>query len=364
MGIKYAEEYRDREIAEGIVDRIKRISRQPVRLMEVCGTHTMSIFRTGIAAMLPETITLLSGPGCPVCVTSQRELDAFIGMARLKDVILTTFGDLMRVPGTRSSLQKERAAGRDIRVVYSVSDTLRIARENPDKKVAFPGVGFETTAPTSAASVLSAKQMGLDNFFVFSAHKRVPPALIALMESPDVRIDGFILPGHVSVIIGIGAYEPFFNQYQAPCVVSGFEPLDILLAIYRLVEQVENGRPALENGYQRAVTFDGNRKAQSIMQNVFQRVDVAWRGLGTIPGSGFRIREEFKEYDAVEMFEFDVLEAEEPEGCACGEILRGVKIPPECMLFRKVCTPMDPVGPCMVSSEGTCAAYYRYQAVA
>ena len=361
MGLKLVEEYRDREIAQGIADHIKRISRKPIRLMEVCGTHTMSIFRAGIRAMLPETITLLSGPGCPVCVTSQREIDAFIQMARLKDVILTTFGDLMRVPGTRSSLQKERAAGRDIRIVYSVSDALRIARENHDKKVAFPGVGFETTVPTIAASILSARRMGLDNYYVFSAHKRVTPALVALMESPDVRIDGFILPGHVSVIIGLGAYEPFFEQYQTPCVVSGFEPVDILQAIYLLVEQVEIGRPALENGYRRAVTFEGNGKALKIMGKVFQKADVDWRGLGTIPGSGLRIRDEFKVYDAEAMLELVVPEAEEPKECICGEILRGVKIPPECTLFSGVCTPIDPVGPCMVSSEGTCAAYYRYQ---
>jgi hydrogenase expression/formation protein HypD len=361
MGTLHVEEYRDPEIAQGIADNIKRISRRPIRLMEVCGTHTMSIFRSGIRAMLPETITLLSGPGCPVCVTSQREIDAFIQMARMDDVILTTFGDLIRVPGTMSSLQKERAAGMDIRIVYSVADALGIAGENPGKKVAFPGVGFETTAPTIAASMLTAREMGLDNFFVFSAHKLVPPALVALMESPDVRIDGFILPGHVSVIIGLRAYEAFFKRYRVPCVVSGFEPVDILQGIYLLVEQVEKRESSLENGYQRAVTADGNIKAQQIMQEVFQKADATWRGLGTIPESGLKIREEFAVFDAEEMFELRVPEAEEPEGCACGEILRGAKIPTECPLYGKVCTPIDPVGPCMVSSEGSCAAYYRYQ---
>ena len=361
MGIKHKDEYRDPGIGQGIAYNIKRISRRPLRLMEVCGTHTMSIFRSGIRAMLPETITLLSGPGCPVCVTSQREIDAFIQMARLPGVILTTFGDLVRVPGNTSSLQRERAVGRDVRIVYSVSDALKIAEENPGNKVVFPGVGFETTAPTIAASILTARQMGLDNFLVFSAHKLVPPALFALMESRDVRIDGFILPGHVSVIIGLGAYEPFFNKYRTPCVVSGFEPVDILQGIYMLVDQLEKDQPALENGYRRAVTSEGNRKAQQIMHDTFRRADAAWRGLGTIPGSGLRIREEYKMFDAEEMLNLEIPETEEPKDCACGEILRGVKIPPQCLLYGKVCTPMDPVGPCMVSSEGTCAAHYRYR---
>lgn len=360
MTIIHLDEYRDPKISRAIVNRIKKVSRRKVRLMEVCGTHTMSIFRSGIRALLPETISFLSGPGCPVCVTAQKEIDAFIGLARVDDVIVTTFGDLMRIPGTDSSIQKERANGRDIRIVYSTFDALEIARKNPDKKVVFLGVGFETTAPTIAASIISAKEEKLDNFFVFSAHKIVPPALDALMQTKDVKIDGFILPGHVSVIIGTKAFLPFFEKYKIPCVVAGFEPMDILQSISILVEQIESGTPALINGYLRVVTFDGNEKAQKIMQDVFETVDVAWRGIGVIPKSGLRIRKSFSTFDAEKMIEFSAPESKEPKGCACGEILTGLKIPPECSLYKKVCTPIDPVGPCMVSSEGTCAAYYRY----
>ena len=328
--------------------------------MEVCGTHTMSIFRSGIRGLLPATVSLLSGPGCPVCVTSQNEIDAFIALSRFDDVIITTFGDLIRVPGTDSSLQKERAEGSDIRMVYSTFDALEIARKNPNKKVAFLGVGFETTAPTIAASILTAMEMRINNYFVFCAHKVLPPALDILMKVKETKIDGFILPGHVSVIIGIKAYLPFFEQYQTPCVVAGFEPVDILQAILMLVEQIEAGGPELVNGYKRAVTFDGNQKAQKIMEDVFETIDANWRGIGTIPKSGLKIREEFAAYDARKVFEIEITDSMDPKGCACGEILTGLKIPSECPLYKKTCTPMDPVGPCMVSSEGTCAAYYRF----
>ena len=360
MAIKYLDEYRDQDIARSIVDRIKKVSKTKVRLMEVCGTHTMSIFRSGIRTLLPDTISLLSGPGCPVCVTAQTEIDAFIGLARADDVIVTTFGDLIKVPGTDSSLQKERANSRDIRVVYSTFDAIKIARKNPDKKVVFLGVGFETTAPTIAATIISAKEAKLDNFFVFSAHKTVPSALDALMQTKNVKIDGFILPGHVSVVIGTKAFLPFFEKYKIPCVVAGFEPSDILQPISILVEQIESGAPELINGYPRAVTFDGNEKAQKIMEDVFETVDAEWRGIGVIPKSGLRIRKRFSTFDAEKMIEFSVPESKNPKGCACGEILTGLKIPPECPLYKKVCTPMDPLGPCMVSSEGTCAAYYKY----
>lgn len=360
MALKYLDEYRDQDIARSIVDRIKKVSKTKVRLMEVCGTHTMSIFRSGIRTLLPDTISLLSGPGCPVCVTAQKEIDAFIGLARADDVIVTTFGDLIKVPGTDSSLQKERANNRDIRVVYSTFDAIKIARKNSDKKVVFLGVGFETTAPTIAATIISAKEAKLDNFFVFSAHKTVPPALDALMQTKDVKIDGFILPGHVSVIIGTKAFLPLFEKYKIPCVVAGFEPSDILQPISILVEQIESDAPELINGYPRVVTFDGNEKAQKIMEDVFETVDVEWRGIGVIPKSGLRIRKRFSTFDAEKMIEFSVPESKEFKGCACGEILTGLKIPPECPLYKKVCTPMDPLGPCMVSSEGTCAAYYKY----
>jgi hydrogenase expression/formation protein HypD len=360
MPLKHIEEYRNSEIANSLIEKIKNISIKKICLMEVCGTHTVSIFRSGIRSVLPETISLLSGPGCPVCVTDQAEIDAFVELARIDDVIIATFGDLMRVPGTKSSLQKESAGGRDIRVVYSTFDALEIAEKNPDKNIVFLGVGFETTAPTIAAAIFSAARKKLDNFSVISAHKLVPPALEALMASDDARIDGFILPGHVSVIIGLEAYRPFFDRHRVPCAVAGFEPVDILQAIALLVEMIENRRPGLDNVYTRAVTSQGNPKAQEIMTEVFEPADVCWRGIGTIPQSGLKIREQFTAHDAQRLFDVQVADAQLPQGCACGEILIGTKTPPECALYKKVCTPMDPVGACMVSTEGTCAAYYRY----
>jgi hydrogenase expression/formation protein HypD len=360
MPIKHLEEYRDSELSRGLVQKIKNVSQTKVRLMEVCGTHTVSIFRAGIRSVLPDTIELLSGPGCPVCVTDQRDIDGFIELSGMDDVIITTFGDLMRVPGTRSSLEKERAEGRDIRIVYSTMDAIDVAVKNADKKIVFLGVGFETTGPTIAAAILSAKQMKLDNFSVYSAHKLVPPALGALMSMAAVKIDGFILPGHVSVIIGQRAYQSFFEKYQVPCVIAGFEPADILQAILMLTQQLETGAPNLENAYSRAVTLAGNRKAQKILLDVFEPADVSWRGLGTIPQSGLKILENFREYDAEALFGIDPPRSQDPLGCACGQILIGAKIPPQCRLYKKVCTAIDPVGTCMVSSEGDCAAYYRY----
>jgi len=360
MAIKHSAEYRDPEIAGKIVERIKAVSRKPVRLMEVCGTHTMSIFKNGIRGLLPETIALISGPGCPVCVTAQGEIDAFIALAAMDDMIVTTFGDLLRVPGTGSSLQAERARGRDIRIVYSTVDALEIAAKNPNNNVVFLGVGFETTAPTVAAAILTADKMHLNNFSVLCAHKVLPPALVALMEAGGAAIDGFILPGHVSVIIGTRAYRPFFEQYQVPCVIAGFEPADILEAILVLVEQIETGTPQLVNGYRRAVTPDGNLKAKKMMQDIFETADATWRGIGTIQKSGLKIKDDFAAFDALRRFDLTVPDTENPKGCACGAILTGQKTPIECPLYKTACTPMHPVGPCMVSSEGTCAAYYRY----
>jgi hydrogenase expression/formation protein HypD len=360
VAIKHLEEYRDPAIARKIVDHIKTVSQKQIRLMEVCGTHTMSIFRNGIRDLLPDTISLFSGPGCPVCVTSQNEIDAFIALSRIDDVIITTFGDLMKVPGTDSSLEKERAFGRDIRIVYSTVDALEIAQKNPLKNIVFLGVGFETTAPTIAASILNAVETKLDNYFVFCAHKLLPPALAMLMEAETTTIDGFILPGHVSVIIGIKAYLPFFEQHQVPCVIAGFEPVDILQAVSMLVDQIEGNNPKIANGYQRAVTFDGNPKAQKVMNDVFETVDAKWRGIGTIPDSGLKIKKEYVARDASKVFEIETIDSKDPTGCACGEILIGQKSPTDCLLYKTACTPETPIGPCMVSSEGTCAAYYRY----
>ena len=360
MTLKHIDEYRDAEISQNLIEKIKSISQKEIRLMEVCGTHTVSIFRSGIRSVLPATLSLLSGPGCPVCVTDQAEIDAFIELARIDDVIVTTFGDLMRVPGTRSSLQRESAAGRDIRVVYSTFDALEIASKHTGKKVVVIGVGFDTTAPTIAAAILAAAQANIDNFSVICAHKLVPPALEALMSAARVQIDGFILPGHVSVIIGLDAYRPFFDRYQIPCVVAGFEPTDILQAISMLVGMLESNSPCLDNAYPRAVTAAGNVKAQQILAEIFEPADACWRGIGMIPRSGLKIRSTYAAHDAVKLFDVQVPDAQTPKGCACGEILIGTKTPPECALYKKACTPMDPVGPCMVSTEGTCAAYYKY----
>ena len=360
MAIKHIEEYRDSEIAQKLIEKIRARSTKPIRLMEVCGTHTVSIFRSGIRSLLPDTVSLLSGPGCPVCVTDQKEIDAFIEVAKQPEVIVATFGDLMRVPGTNSSLQRERAEGRDIRMVYSTIDALEIAQKNPEKQVVFLGVGFETTAPTIAAAVMTASREGVENFGVISAHKLVPPALEALMSLEDVHIDGFILPGHVSVIIGLDAYRPFFDKHRIPCVAAGFEPVDILQAISQLIEQIESGRPQLGNAYQRAVTPEGNPKARQMMNYILEPADACWRGIGTIPLSGLKIRDDFAAHDAEKLLNIQVPDPAPPKGCACGDILVGKKTPLECALYKKVCTPTDPVGPCMVSTEGTCAAYYKY----
>jgi hydrogenase expression/formation protein HypD len=360
MSIAYAQEYRDPALAQSLVRQIQSAGNAPIRLMEVCGTHTVAIFRHGVRALLPDTISLLSGPGCPVCVTAQADIDAFVALSRRKDLILATFGDLMRVPGSGSSLQKESAEGADVRVVYSAMDAVQLARAHPKRQVLFLGVGFETTAPTIAAAILVARKLKLQNFTVYCAHKTVPAALNALMDNPNVQIDGFLLPGHVSVIIGWAAYQPFFHRYQIPSVVAGFEPVDLLRGILELVTMIEKGAPALANAYPRAVTRQGNLQAQEMLANVFEPCDAPWRGLGVIPGSGLAIREEWATFDAVRRFDLTLVEVPEPKGCACGEILSGTKTPKECALFGKACTPMQPVGPCMVSTEGTCAAYYRY----
>jgi hydrogenase expression/formation protein HypD len=360
MAIKHADEYRDPELARGLIAGIRETSTTPIRIMEVCGTHTVSLFRSGIREILPDTISLLSGPGCPVCVTAQGEIDAFIELARCDDLVIATFGDLIRVPGSDSALQQERAAGRDIRIVYSTMDALEIARTCPDKQVVFLGVGFETTAPTIAAAILAAQAEGLENFSVYTAHKLVPPALDALMNTPGLKVDGFLLPGHASVIIGLDAYRPLEANYKIPMVVAGFEPTDMLQAIHTLVQQVEDGSPGLVNEYSRVVSDAGNLKALQIMHSVFRVADAPWRGIGVIPDSGLVIRDAFSGFDAGRRFGVTVSDVPEPKGCSCGEILTGLASPPDCPLYKTRCNPTHPVGPCMVSSEGTCAAYYRY----
>ena len=360
MSLKYIEEYRDGVLARNLVKKIHSVSKKNLRLMEVCGTHTTAIFRHGIRSVLPETITLLSGPGCPVCVTAQKDIDAFVAFARVKNVIVTTFGDLIKVPGSSSTLGKEKAAGADVRIVYSVSDAINIARENKDKEVVFCGVGFETTIPTIAAGILMGIKGKVDNFSIYSANKLTPPALAALMETDGVEIDGFILPGHVSVITGTNAYRDTFEKYDMPSVIAGFEPIDILKAILLLIQQNETGKPALENAYPRAVSDEGNTKAKQIMNQVFEVCNATWRGIGEIPSSGMRLKKEVETFDAAIKFGMDMPDVPEPKGCACGKILMGLKTPEQCTLYKKKCTPMTPVGPCMVSNEGSCAAFYRY----
>jgi hydrogenase expression/formation protein HypD len=358
--LKFIDEYRDGQKARPIIEEIQRLADRPIRLMEVCGTHTVSIARYGLRKALPETIELISGPGCPVCVTSSGDLDKAISLARIPGAAIATFGDMVRVPGSASSLALERADGRDVRVVYSPLDGLKMAEENPQLKVIFLGVGFETTAPTVAATGLEAKNRGLKNFFIFSAHKTVPKALKALLDLGEIELDGFLLPGHVSAIIGSLPYGFLAGQYGLACVISGFEPLDILQSVFMLVKQVKSRRPRVEIQYRRGVRPEGNPKALEIMDQAFEPSDVEWRGLGLIPGTGLALRKDFAELDASRAFDIRVALAGESNGCRCGDVLRGLIRPEGCALFAKVCSPQNPVGPCMVSFEGSCAAAYKY----
>jgi len=336
------------------------MNRDPIRLMEVCGTHTMAIARAGIKKILPPGIALLSGPGCPVCVTSGHDIDRAAAVGRQRGVILTTFGDMMRVPGSRGSLQDLKREGRDIRIVYSCLDALEIARRTPRRDVVFMGVGFETTAPTVAATVLEARKKGIRNFSVLPHFKLIFPALEALLLSEAVRIDGFICPGHVSVITGSRPYEKIVRRFKRPCVITGFEPSDILKGIGTLVRALRTRRPRVVIEYTRAVRPAGNIKARQLLNTVFEPATAQWRGLGVIKKSGLAFRRAFRDFDALRRWPVRVAAGKEPAGCLCGDVLRGVKAPADCRLFGKKCTPEHPVGPCMVSSEGTCAAFYHY----
>jgi hydrogenase expression/formation protein HypD len=358
--MKHVDEYRDPAAARSLVEKIRSLRGRPVRIMEICGTHTMAVFRHGIRSLLPERVTLISGPGCPVCVTCREDIDRCIETAGIPGTIVATFGDLMRVPGTRSTLAREKARGADVRVVYGSLEAVELARRNPRRKVVFPGIGFETTAPTVAAALLSARNQGLDNFLVLSMHKLLPPAMEALLSRGESGIDGFLCPGHVSTIIGLAPYEILSRKYGVPCVIAGFEPLDLLRALYMLLLRIDARTAGVENCYARAVSPEGNPRALETMDSVFRAEDACWRGLGVVPGGGLGFREPFREANALEVLDIHVEKAPDPPGCACGEVIRGVKTPPECPLFRKTCTPTNPVGPCMVSGEGTCAAYFRY----
>lgn len=357
--MKYVDEYRNKEIAQKILRQIKSISKKRINLMEVCGTHTVAIFRNGIRKILPSNINLISGPGCPVCVTPISYIDEIIALSREEDFIITTFGDMIRVPGSTSTLEKEKTDGADIRIVYSTLDALQIAQDNSSKEVVFMGVGFETTSPTIASVVLKTQREKINNFSVLSVAKIIPPAMKALLEGKEVNIDGFICPGHVSAIIGSKPYNFITTQYKVPCVICGFEPLDILQSTYMLVKQIEDGRAEVEIQYERVVKPEGNKIALDRINEVFKVVDSDWRGIGNIPLSGLEIKNKYGKFNA-RKFEAEIEETKESRGCRCGEVLRGAITPPECPLFKKVCTPENPQGACMVSTEGTCAAYYKY----
>ena len=358
--MKYVDEYRKKDLILSVAEKLSSASKKEIVLMEVCGGHTMAIHRFGLTALLPPTIHLISGPGCPVCVSSQHFIDTAMAYSKIPDVIITTYGDLIRVPGSETSLEKERANGSNIRIVYSVLESLEIARKNPDKSVIFLGIGFETTAPLTAAAIIQAEKDKIPNFFVLSAHKVMPPVMKALVEE-GVKIDGFIAPGHVSAITGTSIYNELVTVCGLGVVVSGFEPVDMMQAILMLVNQIESGVPAVEVQYQRVVHSQGNVIAQKILSDVFDLRDDTWRGLGVIPRSGLKLAEKYASFDAERKFSVEVPESTEPKGCICGSILRGLKTPLDCGLFGKICTPSNPVGACMVSGEGTCGTYFKYR---
>jgi hydrogenase expression/formation protein HypD len=359
----------DKRELENLCSKIQEISANlgEINIMEVCGTHTMAIGKSGLRQILPQNVRLISGPGCPVCVTDDLEIDKFLYLAENEKVIITTFGDLLRVPGTKGNLVNSRANGSKVTVVYSTLDAIKIAQKNPDYEIVFLGVGFETTAPTTAVSILQAHREGIKNYSVYSMHKRVIPAMNALLADPKTRIDGFICPGHVSTIIGAEPYKFISKNHKKPCVLTGFEVIDILEGILMILQQLNDSKANVAIQYKRGINANGNPIALKIIDQVFTVIDCSWRGFGLIPNSGLKIRGEYKAYDTLHKFPMSdgIYRSTEKKsgskGCSCGDILKGIKTPPECKLFKNKCTPSNPVGPCMVSSEGACAAYYRYE---
>jgi len=358
--LKYRDEYRDKALCQSIIRRIKKLTNVNMNLMEVCGTHTVAIFRSGIKGMLPENIHLISGPGCPVCVTPVSAIDHMIALSKMDDTIIATFGDMIDVPGSSSSLKQEKAKGADIRVIYSPLQALELARKFPQKKIILVGIGFETTIPLLASVILETVNSSMQNFYLLSLTKVMPPIMKELLKSGETKIDGFLCPGHVSTIIGTQPYQFIPRQYHIPCVIAGFEPVDILFAIYCLIQQNINRKPVVENQYQRAVREEGNPVALRKMKEVFSPVDSEWRGIGKVTKSGLDLKPEYFSMNA-RNFIVEIEKSRENPECRCGEVLSGVITPLYCPLFKKVCTPENPVGACMVSSEGTCAAYYKYQ---
>lgn len=358
--MKYIDEYRNPDLIEKLCESIKKTAHQPSVFMEVCGGHTMAIQKFGIPSLLPSTLKLISGPGCPVCVTDTSYIDHITALAQLDNTIVCTFGDLIRVPGSYTSLEREKANGADVRVVLSSLDALKTATENPHKNVVFAAIGFETTAPGTAVAVLEAEKMGLNNFSILSAHKIMPPAMKAIIEG-GVKINGYICPGHVSTIAGSTMYEELSRNFGLGCVISGFEPLDILQSIYMLLLQLEKGHPKVEIQYKRAVKPYGNEKALNIMNQIFTAEDGKWRGLGLIEKSALELRPQYHKYNAGQKFSVSFKTKEPDKSCICGEILKGKKSPSDCILFAQKCNPENPVGACMVSNEGACQAYYKYR---
>lgn len=349
------------ELLKQFSDTLKNLElEREINIMEVCGTHTVQFFHTGVKDIFPEKLRLVDGPGCPVCVTTNDYLDRAIEIARKYKVTVCTFGDMMRVPSSYSSLQKEKAEGVDVSIVYSPLDALKIARDNPAKEVIFLSVGFETTIPTEAVTAKKAKEDNVKNFSLLSGNKLTPPAVAALLESEEVKIDGFILPGHVSAITGVKGWRFIVDTYKKASVVAGFNTKDLLTGTLALVNLIRRNEVKILNEYPEVVTEEGNVKAQEIMEEVFERSDANWRGIGIIPGSGMRLRETYADFDSEKKFPVTLPPVVEPKGCRCGEVLRGIISPPECPLFGKKCTPQNPVGACMVSTEGSCAAYYKY----
>ncbi len=361
--MRFVDEFRDAGKARTLAGEIAALCEPDRRyqLMEVCGGHTHAIYRHGLEDHLPDAVTLVHGPGCPVCVIPMGRIDDAIHLAEQPGVILTAFGDMMRVPGGRGSFLDARSRGADVRMVYSPLDALGVARDNPDRRVVFLGIGFETAAPSTATTVLRAKAEGIANFSVLCSHVLVVPAIMAILDSPEVRLDGFIGPGHVSAVIGCAPYEPIAAERHKPLVVSGFEPLDVLQSIKMLLAQLEDGRCEIENQYRRAVPWDGNPRAVAAIEEVMEvREEFEWRGLGRIPRSAMRLRERFADFDAERLFELPGRRVEDPKACQCGEVLRGALKPWECKVFGTGCTPETPIGTCMASSEGACAAYYNF----
>jgi len=361
--VKFQDEFRDRGLVQNMAGNIRTMAERltaPVNFMEVCGTHTMSIYQYGIRTLLPENVRLVSGPGCPVCVTPIGYIDKAIACTTDPRNIVVTFGDMLRVPGSYSSLMEKRAGGADIRIVYSPLDAVSLAKNNPERRVVFLGVGFETTAPTIAASILEAARLKLTNYCVLVSHKTMTAAMEILSGDPELNIKGYLCPPHVSTVIGAAAYRPLAEKYHIPCVVTGFEPADVMQGIEMLLAQRLRGTSRVEIQYSRAVSWEGNPKAQAILHQLFEPCDAVWRGLGVLPGSGLTIRAEYAEFDAERVLALEVPEAAENPACLCGEVLKGKITPFDCPLFSGVCTPESPIGACMVSSEGTCAAAYKY----